>query len=161
VTSPRPARTAIGTRPRHRPSLAPEHLGDAASVAVLAVGVCGTAVLITGVAMLVMGLTMNARYSAVPPPPELATLGVGPTLGGFGLLGLGVALIAGGVAVFSGVRGARIVTGLLAAGASGLAALGAVLAMASVPTDPLVATALTVVTLVFGVSAILLLRPAG
>jgi hypothetical protein len=153
-------RTAIGAPSRHRPSLAPEHLGEAASVAVVAVAVCGTAVLITGVAMLVMGLTMTARYSAIPPPPDLATLGTGPSLGGAGLVVLGAALVGGAVAVFTDVRGARIVTGLLAVLAGALAAAGAVLAMASLPADPLVAMALTIVTLVFGISAILLLRPA-
>jgi hypothetical protein len=115
--------------------------------------------MITGVALLVMGLTMPARYATIPPPPDLATLGVGPTLGGVGLMALGVALVGGAVAVFSDVRGARIATGVLAAAAAGLAATGTVLAMASPPADPLLATALTLLTLVFGVSGILLLRP--
>lgn len=123
------------------------------------VGVAGTAVLITGVAMLVMGLTMGARYSA-DPPPDIATLGMAPTLAGLGLVALGGGLIGGALAVLSDVRGARVFTGILAVVAGGLGALGAVLAMASIPADPLAATALAIVTLVFGVSAILLLRPA-
>lgn len=128
-------------------------------MAVLAVAVCGAAVLITGVAMVVMGLTMSARYANVPPPPDLSTLGLAPALGGALLLALGTALVGGAVSVFSGVRGARVATGLLAVGAGALGAAGTVLAMASPPADPLVATALTIVTAVFGVSAILLLRP--
>lgn len=109
--------------------------------------------------MLVMGLTMGARYSA-DPPPDLATLGLAPTLAGAGLVVMGGGLIGGALAVLSDVRGARLVTGILAAVAAGLSALGAVLAMASIPADPLAATALTIMTGVFGVSAILLLRPA-
>jgi hypothetical protein len=126
---------------------------------VLAVGVVGTAVVITGVAMLVMGLTMGARYAATSAPPAIGTLGMGPALAGAGLLVLGVALVGGALAVLSDVRRSRIPTGALSVVAAGLAALGAVLAMGSTPADPLVAIALTLVTLVFGVSAILLLRP--
>ena len=159
VTSRRTAPTATRARPRHRPSLAPEHLGEAASAAVLVVGVAGTAVLITGVAMVVMGLTMGARYSA-DPPPDLATLGLAPALAGAGLVILGGGLVGGALAVLSDVRGARVVTGILAVVAAALSALGAVLAMVSIPADPLAATALTIMTGVFGVSAILLLRPA-
>ena len=159
VTSRRTAPTATRARPRHRPSLAPEHLGEAASAAVLVVGVAGTAVLITGVAMVVMGLTMGARYSA-DPPPDLATIGLAPTLGGAGLIVLGGGLIGGALAVLSDVRGARLVTGILAAVAGGLGALGAVLAMATIPADVVAATALTIMTGVFGVSALILLRPA-
>jgi hypothetical protein len=159
VTSRRAAPTATRARPRHRPSLAPEHLGEAASAAVLVIGVAGTAVLITGVAMVVMGLTMGARYSA-DPPPDVSTLGLAPTLGGVGLVVLGGGLVAGALAVLSDVRGARIITGILAAIAAGLSALGAVVGMASVPADVLAATALTIMTGVFGVSALILLRPA-
>lgn len=129
-------------------------------MAVLTIGVGGIAFVITGVAMLVMGLTMPARYSGVEPPPNLATLGIGPTLGGLGLLALGLALGAGAGAVLADLRGARRATGVLAVLPCALGALGAVLAMTITPPDPVLATALTVVTLVFGVAAILLLRPA-
>ena len=50
-------------------------------------------------------------------------------------------------------------TGILAALTAGLAALGTVLVMTSEPPDAVIAIALTVATLVFGVAAILLLRP--
>ena len=47
----------------------------------------------------------------------------------------------------------------IAAEAAGLSAAGTVLSMANPPADPVLAVALTVTTLVFGVAAILLLRP--
>ena len=49
--------------------------------------------------------------------------------------------------------------GLLAAVAAALSTIGTVLAMVNPPSDPVLAVALTVATLVFGVSALLLLRP--
>jgi hypothetical protein len=49
--------------------------------------------------------------------------------------------------------------GMLAAVAAALAVGGALLAMATPPADPVLATALTAATLIFGASAILLLRP--
>ena len=105
-----------------------------------------------------MGLTIGARYGG-DPPPDVGSLAVLPALAGIGILALGAALAGGGVAVFGGVRRSRRVTGVIAAFAAGLAALGTVLAMTGSPPDPVIAIALTVAALVFGVAAILLLRP--
>jgi hypothetical protein len=146
--------------PRGHPTLAPAHLGEAASLAVLVLAVGGTALVITGAAMVVMGLTMGARYATTTPPPSISTLGLGPMLGGFGLAALGVLLVVGVLAVVADRSGARVATGLLAAGAGGLAAVGVLVAMSRPPADALVGVSLTVATLAFGVSAIILLRPA-
>ncbi len=105
-----------------------------------------------------MGLTIGTRYGG-DPPPDVGSLAVLPALAGIGILVLGAALTAGGVAVFGAIRRARPATGVIAAIAAGLAALGTVLAMTSSPPDPIIAIALTVAALVFGVAAILLLRP--
>jgi hypothetical protein len=75
------------------------------------------------------------------------------------MLVIGGALAAGGLAVLGNARRARRATGVIAAVAAGLAALGTVLAMTSTPADPIIGLALTVAALVFGVSALLLLRP--
>jgi hypothetical protein len=82
-----------------------------------------------------------------------------PALVGALLILLGAGLTAGGLGVLAAARRARLLTGILAAVATGLAALGAVLAMIVSPPDPVLAIALTVATLVFGVSALLFLRP--
>jgi len=147
-------------RPRSHPTLAPAHLGEAASVATLAAGIFGIAFVITGVAMLVSGMTLGNRYAGAEAPPDLVSLGLGTILGGAGILILGGGLMTGTVAVLAGVRRARWATGALALLGAGLAAAGTVIAMTAPPAAPLIATALTVVTLVLGVSGILLIRPA-
>jgi hypothetical protein len=48
---------------------------------------------------------------------------------------------------------------VLAAVVAGLAALGTVAVMVNPPSDPVLAIALTLATLIFGVAALLLLRP--
>jgi len=118
----------------------------------------GIAMVITGIGMVALALTTGARYGGSP-PPDVTSLAIGPALGGLGFIALGGALTAGGVAVLGAVRRARQVTGILAALTAGLAALGTVLVMTSEPPDAVIAIALTVATLVFGVAAILLLRP--
>jgi hypothetical protein len=118
----------------------------------------GIALVITGIGMVVMGLTIGGRYDA-DPPPNLGSLAILPVVGGLVALVLGGGLTAGGVAVFSEARRARLATGILAAIAAGLSALGTVFAMVNPPSDPVLAIALTVTTLVFGVSSLLLLRP--
>lgn len=160
MTSRRPIRaaSAAGARGRTHHTLAPEHLGEATAAATVAVVIGGIALVITGIGMVAMALTIGARYGG-DPPPDVGSLAVVPALAGVGLLVLGAALTAGGVAVFGAVRRARLATGVLAALAAGLAALGTVLAMTSSPPDPVIAIALTVVALVFGVASILLLRP--
>lgn len=160
MTSRRPIRaaSAAGARGRAHHSLAPEHLGEATAAATVAVVVGGIALVITGIGMVAMGLTIGARYGS-DPPPDVGSLTVLPAGFGVGILVLGAALAAGGIAVFGAVRRSRLVTGVIAALAAGLAALGTVLAMTSSPPDPVIAIALTVAALVFGVAAILLLRP--
>jgi len=161
MTARRPVRaaSAAGARGRSHHSLAPEHLGEATSAATLAVVVGGVALTITGIGIVAMGLTIGSRYAGSP-PPDVGSLALGPILVGVVVLLLGAGLTAGGIAVFNQVRRARLATGIMAAAAAGLAAVGTVLAMTSPPPDPVVAVALTVSALVFGVAAILLLRPA-
>jgi len=160
MTSRRPIRaaSAAGARGRTHHTLAPEHLGEATAAATVAVIVGGVALVITGIGMVAMALTIGARYGGSP-PPDVGSLSVLPMLAGFGILALGAALTAGGIAVFGAVRRARLATGVISAAAAGLAALGTVLAMTSAPSDPVIAIALTVGALVFGVASILLLRP--
>lgn len=145
--------------PRHRShSLAPEHVGEAGSAAVLAMAVLGLAVFISGVAIIAAGLTIPGRYGDSP-PPNVGQLGYGQVLGGAGMVLLSVVLVASALAVLADVRGSRRV----AAGAAGLTALlsaaGVLLVMSQAVTDPILASALAVVTLVLGVSAIVLGRP--
>ena len=160
MTTRRPIRaaSAAGARGRTHHSLAPAHLGEATAAATVGVIVGGIALVITAIGMLAMAFTIGSRYAG-DPPPNASSLAFLPALVGFAVLVLGGALIAGGVAVLSEVRRARLVTGILSALAAGLAALGAVLAMASPPPDVVLAIALTFATVVFGVAALLLLRP--
>lgn len=160
MTSRRPIRaaSAAGARGRGHHTLAPAHLGEATAAATVAVIVGGVALVITGIGMVAMALTIGARYGG-DAPPDVGSLSLVPALTGLLVLVLGGALTGGGVAVLGGVRRSRLPTGIVAAVAAGLAALGVVLAMTSQPADPIIAIALTVAALVFGVAAILLLRP--
>lgn len=128
------------------------------AAATLAVVVGGIALVITGVGIVALALTTGARYGGSP-PPNVAALVLPQALLGVAILALGSVLAAGGVAVLGGVRRSRLVTGIAAALAAGLGALGTVLAMISMPPDTVIAIALTGATLVFGVASILLLRP--
>jgi hypothetical protein len=152
------ARVSAGARGRGAHSLAPEHLGEATAAATVAVIVGGIALVITGIGILAMALTIGARYDG-DAPPNVGSLALMPVVGGLLALILGGALTAGGVAVFGQVRRARLATGILAAVAAAMAALGTVLVMVNAPADPVLAIALTVTTLVFGVASLLLLRP--
>lgn len=160
MTSRRPVRaaSAAGARGRAHHSLAPAHLGEATAAATVAVVVGGVVLVITGIGMTAMALTMQARYAG-DPPPDVATLALLPTVGGIGLMVLGALLAAGGVGVLADARRARLATGSLAALTAALSALGVVLVMARPPADVVLAVALTVAMLVFGVASILLLRP--
>ena len=153
-----PAASRTGARGRGHHSLAPAHLGEATAAATVGVVVAGVALVITGLGMVAMGLTLGTRYG-IDPPPNAGSLGVLPLALGAGILLLGAALTAGGVAVLGDVRRARIVTGILSAVAAALAAAGTILVSVNPPADVVLAIALTVATLVFGVAAILLLRP--
>jgi hypothetical protein len=160
MSSRRPVTAAsnAGVRARGAHSLAPEHLGEATAAATVAVMVGGVALVITGIGIIALALTMGARYGG-DPPPNVGTLSVAPLAGGVLALVLGGSLTAGGLAVLGGVRRSRLATGILAAVAAALAALGTVQAMANPPADPVLAIALTVATMVFGVASLLLLRP--
>lgn len=160
MTARRPIRaaSAAGARGRGHHSLAPEHLGEATAAATLAVVVGGVALAITGIGMTAMGLTIGSRYGSSP-PPDVGSLAILPVAAGVLLLLLGAGLTGGGIAVFNAVPRARRATGILSGVAAALSAGGVVLAMSSPPADPVLAVTLTVTTLVFGVAAILLLRP--
>ncbi len=160
MTSQRPIRAASVSAVRRRGAhaLAPEHLGEATAAATLAVIVGGVALVITGIGIIALALTIGVRFGD-DPPPDVASYGVVPLIGGIGAVLLGGGLTAGGLAVIANARGARLVTGILAALAAALAALGTVLVMVNPPPDTVLAIALTVVTLVFGIAAGLLLRP--
>ena len=160
MTSRRPIRaaSAAGARGRGHASLSPAHLGEATAAATVAVVVGGVALAVTGIGMVVMTLALGARYGG-DPPPDLGSLMVAPSIGGVLLLILGVALTAGGIAVLNDVQRARLATGILSAVAAALAAVGTVLAMTNPPPSPVIAIALTIATLVFGIAALLLLRP--
>jgi hypothetical protein len=120
--------------------------------------VAGVALVITGIGVIAMALTIGSRYGG-DPPPNAGSLTLMPALLGVAVLVLGGALTAGGIAVVAGVRRARLLTGILSGVAAALAVAGALLAMRNPPPDVVLAIALTVATLVFGVAAILLLRP--
>lgn len=153
-----PAASAAGARGRGHHSLAPAHLGEATAAATVGVIVGGIALVITAIGMLAMGLTLGARYAS-DPPPNVGALGTLPLALGVGVLLLGGALTAGGVAVLGAARRARLVTGVLSGASAGLAALATVVVMVNPPPDVVLAIALTVATLVFGVASLLLLRP--
>jgi hypothetical protein len=160
VTSQRPIRAAsvAAVRRRGAHSLAPEHLGEATAAATLAVIVGGVALVISGIGIIALALTIGVRFAGSP-PPDVAAYGLVPLIGGVGAVLLGGALTASGLAVIANARGARLLTGALAALAAGLSALGTVLVMINPPADTVLAIALTVATLVFGIAALLLLRP--
>lgn len=160
MTNRRPIRaaSAAGVRARTHHSLAPEHLGEATAAATVAVVVGGIALVITGIGMLAMALTIGARYDGDAPPNVGSLSGLPLALGALALI-LGGGLAGGGIAVLGRARRSRLVTGILAAVAAAFAALGTVVAMVNPPADPVLAIALTVATLVFGVSSLLLLRP--
>jgi hypothetical protein len=153
-----PAASAAGARGRSHHSLAPSHLGEATAAATVGVIVGGIALVITAIGMLAMGLTLGARYAS-DPPPNAGSLGFMPLVLGVGVLILGGALTAGGVAVLGAARRARLITGVLSGVSAALAALGTVVVMVNPPPDVVLAIALTVATLVFGVASLLLLRP--
>jgi hypothetical protein len=151
-------RTGAPPIPRHRGhSLAPEHVGEGGSVAILALAVGGAATFITSLSLLVGGFTMGARYAS-DPPPNVGQLGIGQIVGGVGLLVLAAAMIGSSAAVLADVRGSRIAAALISGLVAVLAAGAAVVAMGGVVTEPVLATILAIATLVYGVSAILLSR---
>jgi hypothetical protein len=144
---------------RHRShSLAPEHVGEAGSAAVLAMAVLGLAVFIAAVAMIASGLTIAGRY-ADSPPPNVGELGLGQVLGGVGMLVLGMAQVGSALAVLADVRGSRRIAAAIAGLTALLSTAGVLLVMSQPISDTILASALAVTTLVFGVAAIVLGRP--
>lgn len=160
MTSQRPqlAASVAGARGRGHHTLAPAHLGEATAAATVGVVVGGIALVITGVGVIAMALTIGSRYGG-DPPPNAGSLSLTPALLGVAILLLGGSLTAGGLAVFAEARRSRLLTGILSGAAAALSAGGALLAMANPPPDVVLAIALTAATVVFGVAAILLLRP--
>jgi hypothetical protein len=160
VTSERPSRAAsvAAVRRRGAHALAPEHLGEATAAATLAVMVGGVALVITGIGIIAQALTLGVRFGG-DPPPDIGSYAVGPLIFGVGAVLLGGGLTAGGLAVINDARGARRITGVLSALAAALSAGLTVAVMVNPPPDTVLAIALTISTLVFGVAAILLLRP--
>jgi hypothetical protein len=148
----RSASRSVATRHRSH-TLAPEHLGERASVATLVIGIGGVALLITAASMVVAGLTISSRY-ADSVPPNIGQLGIGQVIGGVGLLLLAMGLVATSAGVFLDVRGAR----RAAAGLAALMVLGIVLVMTLGGGDRLLAIALLVGVVMFGASSVLLLR---
>jgi hypothetical protein len=145
---------------RHRGhSLAPAHVGELGSVAMLVIIVLGLAVFIAGVAMVAEGLTMGGRYVGAQPPPNVGELGVGQVIGGIGLLLLGVVQVASALALLAGYRGARRATMLVAAGSAVLSGAGLVLVLGQQTAIPLMASTLGILTVVYLASAIILARP--
>lgn len=159
MTNRRPIRAASAAGARGRSaSLAPTHLGEATAAATLVVIVGGIALVVTGIGIIVTTLTLGARYAGEPPPDVVSHM-IAPTIGGVAVLLLGAALAVGGVAVLGEANRARVVTGILAAVAAVLAALATIPVMTNPPAAPVIAIALTIAAVVFGVAAILLLRP--
>lgn len=150
------ARPVAAARARSH-SLAPAHLGEAASAAVLAVAVLGLAVFIAGVAMTVSGMTIANRFGDSP-PPNVGDLGIGQVLGGIGLAALGILLSGSSLAVLAEMPGSRPV----AAAASGLAAALCALAVVLVQLEPggdlVLGIALVVAAVIFAVAAVILVR---
>lgn len=159
----KPATRPIGraTAPaRHRAhSLAPEHVGEAGSVAVLAMAVLGLATFIAAVAMIASALTIAGRYGDSP-PPNVGELGTRQMLAGAALLLLGVVQVGSALAVLGDVRGSRRTAAAVAGLSALLSAAGVLLIMSQPVTNTILASALVVTTVIFAVAAIVLGRPS-
>jgi hypothetical protein len=138
-------------------SLAPEHLGEVGSAAVLAMSIIGLAVFIGGIAMVVFGITTAARYGSTP-PPNAGALGQGQVMGGVGVAVLGVALLSSALAVLADLRRSRATAAAIAALAAVLGAIGIWRVMSLGYGDPILAGALAVGALVLAAAAIILAR---
>jgi hypothetical protein len=139
-------------------SLAPSHLGEAASAAVLAVAVLGLAVFIAGVAMAVSGMTLGNRFGDSP-PPNVGELGIGQLLGGIGLAALGIVCSGSALAVLADVGHSRPVAAASSALAAVLAVAGVIVVQLEPGGDLVLSIALAVAALIFAVAAIILVRP--
>jgi hypothetical protein len=153
------APTAVGRRRTRAHSLAPEHIGEAGSVALLAVTIVGLSLFIAGIAILISGITVGSRYSGATPPPNVGTLGIGPIVGGTLLSLFSGALVASAAAVLADLRRSRMVAAVLSGIAALLGACGVVTVMSQTGGDQVLAGALVVITLIFAAAAIILARP--
>jgi hypothetical protein len=158
VVTPRLDKPARPARGRSH-SLAPAHIGEAGSAALLAIAILGVATFIAAIAMLATGVGIAGRYDSTSPPPNLADLGRGQVLGGMALIVVGGLLVGSAAAVLADLPGSRRAAGILSLAVAGLAAGGVLLAAARSPTDPLLPVALAVATLILGVAGIILVRP--
>ena len=137
--------------------MAPEHIGEAGSVALLAMAILGLSIFIAAIAMLVFGLTTASRFGSSP-PPNVSGLGTGQVLGGIGLLVAGLAMVGSALAVLADVRGSRRIAAAVSALVALLSAAGVILVMGTGGGDPVLAAALAVTTIILGVGAIILVR---
>jgi hypothetical protein len=163
VSKPAPrarARDAAASRPTRARShsLAPAHLGELASAAVVAVTVLGLAVFIAGIAMAVAGMTIANRFGGSP-PPNVDQLGLGQVLGGIGLGALGIVLGGSGLAVLGEVPGSRVVAAGVSALSAVLAVIGIILVQQQPGGDLVLSLALLVAGLIFAAAAVVLVRP--
>jgi hypothetical protein len=147
-------------RPRSRShALAPEHIGEAGSAAVLTLAILGLSTLIAAIALIVFGLTTASSYGASP-PPNAGSLGMGQVVGGFGLLVIGLALLGSSLAVLADLRGSRRGAAAVAGATALLSAAGVVMVMQVGLGDAVLAAALAVCALLCAASAVILARPA-
>lgn len=153
------APTAVARHRGRTHSLAPEHIGEAGSVALLAVSIVGLALFIAGIAIVVSGITVGGRYSGGTPPPNLGSLGLGQIVGGTLLSVFSAALVASAAAVLADLRRARLVAAALSGVAAILGAAGIVSVMSQAGGDQVLAGALVVITVIFAAAAIILARP--
>jgi len=157
-TVPR-TRAVTATSARRRPhSLAPEHVGEAGSVAVLALAVLGLSAFIAGVAIAVTGLTVSGRFGT-DPPPNAGDLGIGQVLGGSGVAVLGLLLTGTSLAVLADVRRSRIVAAVVAGLSAVVCAIGVVLVASAPSGGPVLPSALAVTCVILAASAFILGRP--
>jgi hypothetical protein len=154
----RPAATAPNRRGRSH-ALAPEHIGEAGSAAVLTLAILGLSTLIAAIALVVFGLTTASSYGSSP-PPNAGGLGMGQVVGGFGLLVIGLALLGSSLAVLADLRGSRRGAAAVAGATALLSVAGVVMVMQVGSGDAVLAAALAVCALLCAASAIILARPA-
>jgi hypothetical protein len=160
VTARDAGRRSAVARPRARAHpLAPEHIGEAGSVAVLAVTILGLSIFIVAIAVIVSGITVGSRYTGDTPPPTLDSIGLSQILGGVGLLVLSVAMVASSLGVLADIRRSRMVAAVVSAVAALLAVAGVVWVMSQPAADQLFAAALAVVAITTAAAAIVLGRP--
>ncbi len=152
----RSATAVARSRPRAH-SLAPEHVGEAGSVAVLVLCVIGLALLITAIAIVISGMTVGARYTGSP-PPNVGSLGLGQIVAGVGLGVYSIALVGASLGVLADVRLTRAAAAALSGLGALLAAGGIAWIMSRPGGDQVFAGALAVVAITFAAAAVLLAR---